>query len=524
MSLRTALWAKRLAIAALWLLLWQVAATTAGSGFLLCGPLEATRALMALLPTAGFWECVGASLGRIAAGFGVAAALGVVSGALAARFGLVREALAPLMHVVKGTPVVCVIALLLVWVGSNQATGVVVALVVVPPFYAAMVEAAAARSVLVDEMLRAFAVGPLRRLALFRWPEAAPFLRAAAKTAAGMAWKAGVAAELIGLPAFSIGEQVYLAKLTLDTPSIIAWTATVVLLGWASERLVVALVDASARLPRRWLAWRVRRAEALAASGNVQGAGLGGAALDAPAPRGRPARAERARCTADGTAGGAGAGLAPAADAAAPSPVALRFEGASKGFGGAMVVDGLTLEVPQGARVALMAPSGAGKTTLLRLACGLETPDQGVVEATGPLSVVFQEARLLEGLTARENLAVTAASLDELACGLGLLRALLPDEAQGSAKLASQLSGGMRRRVELARALAHPSSALLLDEAFSGLDAAARRHAAEVVARHLQGRALVMATHDPADPALLGAVVVERLAGTPAVLPAQPAA
>lgn len=262
MSRRATRWAKRLAIAAFWLACWQAATWAAGSGFLLCGPMEAGQALVALVPTAVFWECVGQSLARIGIGFVAAAAFGVAAGALAARFGLVREALAPLMHVVKSTPVVCIIALLLVWAGAAQATSVVVALVVAPPFYAAVVEAVAARNGLMGEMLCVLGASRARRVLLFRWPEAAPFLRAAAKTAAGMAWKAGVAAEIIGLPAASIGEQVYLAKLTLDTPAIIAWTAAVVVLGWLSERAVVALVDAGARLPQRWLARRVRQAEA----------------------------------------------------------------------------------------------------------------------------------------------------------------------------------------------------------------------------------------------------------------------
>lgn len=497
MSPNVTRWAKRAAIAAFWLAVWQLAAWAAGSSFLLCGPVEAAEALVALVPSAGFWQCVGTSLARIGAGFVVAAALGMAAGALAARFALVREALAPLLHVVKSTPVVCIIALLLVWAGAAQATSIVVALVVAPPFYAAVVEAASARNGLLGEMLAVMGTGRVRRLACARWPEAAPFLRAAAKTAAGMAWKAGVAAEIIGLPAASIGEQVYLAKLTLDTPSIIAWTAAVVVLGWLSERLVVALVDASARLPERWLARQVRRAEAL----GTQGAHEACEAHEAQGARIEGPSAE-------------GAAASQAAEGPWPAPAGLRFKGMAKGFDGVPVIEAFTLEMEPGARVALMAPSGAGKTTLLRLACALDHPDDGVIGRTPHVSAVFQEARLAEGLTAPENLALTARSLSELARGIGLLRQLLGSEdgegeaAEALAKPVSQLSGGMRRRVELARALAHPSAVLLLDEPFTGLDAATRRRTARLTAEHARGRTLLLATHEPVDAELLDAQVV----------------
>lgn len=488
MSRRATRWAKRLAIAAFWLACWQAATWAAGSGFLLCGPMEAGQALVALVPTAVFWECVGQSLARIGIGFVAAAAFGVAAGALAARFGLVREALAPLMHVVKSTPVVCIIALLLVWAGAAQATSVVVALVVAPPFYAAVVEAVAARNGLMGEMLCVLGASRARRVLLFRWPEAAPFLRAAAKTAAGMAWKAGVAAEIIGLPAASIGEQVYLAKLTLDTPAIIAWTAAVVVLGWLSERAVVALVDAGARLPQRWLARRVRQAEA---------------AMPAAAAAAAPAAAEPASA--------ASAEAACAAEGASlpwPAPAELSFEDVAKGFDGNTVIEGFTLEVPPGGRAALMAPSGSGKTTLLRLACALDHHDYGVLGRTPHVSAMLQEARLIEGLTAPENLALTARTAPELTYGLSLLAQLLEGAPEALAKPVSQLSGGMRRRVELARALAHPSAVLLLDEPFTGLDAATRERTALLAEAHLHGRTLLMATHDEADAALMGAQVV----------------
>lgn len=480
--------ARRGAIVLAWLALWQLAALAVGNALLLCGPAEAAAALARNLADPAFWTATARSFERIALGFAAACALGLAAGAAAARWASVRDFLAPLLHVVKSTPVVCVIALLLVGAGANRATSLVVGLVVAPPFYFAALEARGARDRALDEMLAVFSVPRLRRWTCVRWPEAAPFLRAAAKTAAGMAWKAGVAAEIIGLPAASIGEQVYLAKLTLDTPAIIAWTAAVVVLGWLSERAVVALVDAGARLPQRWLARRVRQAEA---------------AMPAAAAAAAPAAAEPASA--------ASAEAACAAEGASlpwPAPAELSFEDVAKGFDGNTVIEGFTLEVPPGGRAALMAPSGSGKTTLLRLACALDHHDYGVLGRTPHVSAMLQEARLIEGLTAPENLALTARTAPELTYGLSLLAQLLEGAPEALAKPVSQLSGGMRRRVELARALAHPSAVLLLDEPFTGLDAATRERTALLAEAHLHGRTLLMATHDEADAALMGAQVV----------------
>lgn len=460
-------WVKRLAIAVLWLALWQLAAWAAGNGLLLCGPLEALGALAGLLPQAAFWESLGCSLGRIAAGFLAAAVLGSLLGAAARAWPLMGDLVSPLMSVVKGAPVVCIIVLLLVLLGSSQTTIVAVALVVAPPFYAAVREAAAVRDSGLDEMLQVFGVGRTRRLAAVRWPQAAPFLRAAAGTAAAMAWKAGVAAELLGLPALSIGEQVYLAKLTLDTPGIVAWTTVAVLMGWASEKLVMALLGALEALPRRWLERRVRRARALTGGSDAAPPGCG-------------------------TAGGS----APAAVPEHPAPIGLSFCDVSKSFAGHRVLEHFTLTADPDTRTALMAPSGAGKTTVLRLALGLETPDTGTVKRTaGPLSAVFQEPRLLEDLTAAQNLALVAAGPEELRCSLQLLDELL-QAPEAAAKPVCQLSGGMRRRAELARALAHPSGLLALDEPFTGLDGENRTRCLELIRERGRGRPVLLATHD----------------------------
>ena len=188
--------------------------------------------------------------------------------------------------------------------------------------------------------------------------------------------------------------------------------------------------------------------------------------------------------------------------------MSIVFENVGFSFGKKKVFDGFSLKIPDGARVSLMGESGSGKSTLLRLAAGLLAPQigriTGVPERVG---FVFQESRLVPQLTALENvLLVLDGAPDARDIALSLLTELgLGAETDA---LPASLSGGMARRVALARAVAYPSPLLLLDEAFTGLDEATRRDAAEVVLRHSEGRTILAATHSEAEAALLGAEIV----------------
>ena len=159
-----------------------------------------------------------------------------------------------------------------------------------------------------------------------------------------------------------------------------------------------------------------------------------------------------------------------------------------------------------GARpVCLTAPSGAGKTTLLRILLGLEQPDRGEVLAPPGTrwSAVFQEDRLLEHLDARDTLRFVLGAVSPEA--LSLLEALGLGDVGG--KAVAEYSGGMRRRLALARALLAPCDALVLDEPFTGLDPEIRARCWEQVRRYTAGKSVVLASHDPADARALEAEI-----------------
>ena len=173
-----------------------------------------------------------------------------------------------------------------------------------------------------------------------------------------------------------------------------------------------------------------------------------------------------------------------------------------KAYGDKVVLDGLTLALAPGGRYALMAPSGGGKTTLLRLLAGLETPDGGEIAGLSGLRVAmqFQEDRLLEYAGALANVRFVLPRGTAEGEARALLEALLPDT--DLSQPVESFSGGMKRRVALARALAAPSELLLLDEPFTGLDEEAKRSAARCVVEALErhpARILLLTTHDEAE-------------------------
>jgi NitT/TauT family transport system permease protein len=441
---------------AFWLLVWQLASMAVGSELLLAGPAAVLVRLAQLVPTAAFWSTVGFSLARIAAGFAVAFALGLVLGLAAHRWHALAELLAPAVSFLKSVPIVCVIVLLLMWVGSVRVSAIAVFLAVFPAIYFSVLEGRSAANPGLGELLRVMGVSGWRRFLADTWQQLLPYLVATCRNACGMAWKAGVAAELIGSPRGSMGERIYQAKLLLETGDLFAWTIVVVALSWACEKAFLALLRAT-----------------------------GGWALAASVPRAVASQRQQ--------------------PASVPTPAGILLDNVTLGYDGAPVAT-CNLALAPGSCTVLADPSGAGKTTLVRTVCGLLAPLSGHVQApgAGALSVQFQDTRLVEAMTAEQNVLLCSAGALSAVEVHALLMELLPEDALG--RPVAELSGGQRRRVELARALVHSGAAVVLDEPFASLDADSHKAAAAFVLRHLGGRTLLVASHAHGDAELLHAV------------------
>ena len=233
---------------AFWLLVWQgasmaLAALYPHGHLLLASPLSALVRLGQLAVTEVFWRSVARSALHLFGGFLLSCAAAMALAALAARFRAVRELLAPLVAAVKAVPVVSFIILALVWLDAESLPLFISALMVFPPVYLNVLAGIDSTDPKLLEMARVFRV-PFRRTLKGIWlPQMLPYFRAAVSLALGLCWKAGVAAEVIGLPAGTVGERLYTAKVYFQTPDLFAWTAVILAVSALLERLFLAGMD-----------------------------------------------------------------------------------------------------------------------------------------------------------------------------------------------------------------------------------------------------------------------------------------
>ena len=416
------------AVAAFWLAVWVFAAALVAQPLILPGPGAVVVTLLRLVCDAATWAILAGSGARILGGLALAAVCGGVLAGASVRSRAFARLVAPALSFVKATPVACVVVLLLIWLGSARVSIAVVFLMALPAVYFSLVEGLTQADKPLEQMFRLHGVRGWRLFCAHTWREVLPFVLSCARAVIGMSWKAGVAAELIGMATGTVGERIYQAKLLIETADLLAWTVLVVAASWACERVLVWLLRVSGPV-----AWR--------AAVRAHGHGLRGRAC--------------------GSAGG--------------------------GAAAELALAGRVLHVPAGERTCVMGASGVGKSTLLALVAG----------ECAPCSIVFQDVRLVEDASALDNVLVCADARVNASSAAALLRLLVPG-IDVHARVA-ELSGGQRRRVEIARALLCPGDAVILDEPFTGLDTAARDACAEVVLDLLDGRMLLLATHDSAD-------------------------
>ena len=230
-----------------WLAVWQCAAMAIGQEVFLVSPVQALRTLLELLPQAAFWRRVAFSSGRILLGFGLGAAAGTLLAAASELSPLADTLLAPVMQLVKATPVASFIILALVWVRGSSLSVLISFLMVLPVLCGAVRTGIRGADVQLREMARVFHLPFSRRLRAIWLPAVLPAFRQGCSVALGICWKSGIAAEVIGLPNGSIGDALYRAKITLSTGELFAWTFVIILLSTGFEKLFLALLDRAAK-------------------------------------------------------------------------------------------------------------------------------------------------------------------------------------------------------------------------------------------------------------------------------------
>ncbi len=426
---------RKLLILAGWLLVWQLVSVWVGNNILMVGPLETLEALLDNCVTAVFWKTIGCSLLRIASGFFVGALAGLLLAVLSARFQLFEEIFSPLLSLMKAIPVASFVVLFLIWWRSNVLAIAISFFIVLPQIYIGTLEGIRSTDRTLLEMAKVFHMSGKNRFFYIYRPALKPFLDSSIRITAGLSWKSGVAAEVIGTPAFSVGERLYMSKIYLDTAGVFAWTVVIILASILFEKLILAM----------WNAFASREPS-----------------CSAPGKRKMAEEPKRV----------------------------LFVEKLSKAYGDRQVLDAVSASYAAGNTYYFRTPSGSGKTTYFRLLAGLETADAGMVSHSARISMVFQEDRLCEDYSALKNVELVVGSRE--VARAHLLQLL---EAQDIEKPCRELSGGMKRRVAIARAYAADSDLLLLDEPFTGLDSATREKVQTYMEKEQKGRAVLIATH-----------------------------
>ena len=186
----------------------------------------------------------------------------------------------------------------------------------------------------------------------------------------------------------------------------------------------------------------------------------------------------------------------------------ITLTGVSKSFGDKTVLKEVSFTFKHGETTCIKGASGCGKTTLLRIIAGLEEKDGGtIIGVPEKISYVFQEDRLCEDFSAVSNItAVTGRSLKKEAVYSHLKELGLEESAL---KPVRELSGGMKRRVAIARAVCYNSELLILDEPFKGLDVKLRQSVMDYIKRHTNGRTIICVTHDPAEAEYMGGTLID---------------
>ncbi len=468
-------------------MIWQAASVLTGLEILLASPVNVFLALVRMIGTKVFYITLANSFVKITLGFLAAFVAGTILGLLSGKYGIIEEILGPPVQLMKTLPITSFIILLLIWFGSENVAVFIAFIVIFPMIYTGVIDGMRNVDTQLKEMAEIFQIPAFRKIRCIYVPQVAPFVEANLKTGIGMCWKAGVSAEVIGLVRYSVGEQLYYSKLYLMTAELFAWSIVVVIVSRLFEMLFIKLLELAVNAAKH----PGRAEEKAAGTGN----GVDRAHESAPETEGSADRVKKGADSVERRAAGT------ENEAYGTS---LRISNVSKRYGDNQVLKDFNIEVPKGSICCIMGESGIGKTTLLRIVMGLEKPDNGLIEGAGKISAVFQEDRLVNWLTTIENIRLV---MRRKACygAKEHLQQLLPLKCIN--QNAEELSGGMKRRAAVVRAMMSDCDTICMDEPFTGLDDDNRSLVREYILEHQNGRTILMVTHSIDDAKALKAQI-----------------
>lgn len=235
-------WIERIASIVIVLLAWQIVAMIIAQPLLISSPLQVIQRLGTIWMEDEFWTSVAYSFTRITIGFLLSFVFGIALAVLAGKFHTIEVLLWPIILAVKTVPIVAIILICLIWMTSDQLTAFIVVLMILPIIYTNMLSAIKSTDENMLQMADSFHLPFSKRLLFIYLPQIKPFLVSACSVSLGTSWKAGIAAEVLSIPAGSIGEMLHDAKVFFLTTDLLTWTLIVVLLSLAFEKVFLWLL------------------------------------------------------------------------------------------------------------------------------------------------------------------------------------------------------------------------------------------------------------------------------------------
>lgn len=229
-------------VAAFWIAVWEALYYLVNQDILIASPQAVIARGAQLVVTPEFWMTAGLSLYRILIGYLVAVVAGVVVAVVTSASKIVYSLLYPIINILRVTPVASFIILALVWISAGAVPSLMAGIIVLPIVWANVSEGIVETDPQLLEMARMYRFGRLKTFRRIYVPSVAPYFTTACITGLGMAWKAGIAAEVLSVPKLAIGTNIYDAKRYIETADLFFWTLVVIILSMILEKAVRLVV------------------------------------------------------------------------------------------------------------------------------------------------------------------------------------------------------------------------------------------------------------------------------------------
>jgi len=225
-----------------WIFVWEAACRIINQELFLPSPLSVLLSIFDLAARPLFWLSILNSFIRIFIGFFLGIVSGIFLAVISYKSKLIYELISPLMKIIKSTPVASFIILALVWISSKNLSVLIAFLMVIPISFSNLLYGLRSTDVKLLEMAKVFRLSRWKRIKAIYFPAIMPFLASAVSVGLGFSFKSGIAAEVIGRPANSIGLNLYEAKLYLMIKELFAWTAVIIIISVLFEKIVVNII------------------------------------------------------------------------------------------------------------------------------------------------------------------------------------------------------------------------------------------------------------------------------------------